>query len=183
MGFSQRLFIVDVSLFPLHHGFQCKRPVPQPFRWCKPAGSLFLLLALSCFVTIARPGQRLDGEAGRKGGISEGIVAHAAERGQRKPTRHGGKPDWVNLRRFLFTVLPPWLVVSLLAIHYGHFLWIKKAGKLLLTLLATMTVIAFVSSGAIAWALVVLGFRSQGRLNFYSLLARLWVGPLFPCGS
>jgi hypothetical protein len=127
--------------------------VPQPFRWCKPAGSLFLLLALSCFVAIARPGQRLDGEAGRKGGIREGIVARAAERGTTETNEAGDNPDWIKLRHFLFIALPPWVVVSLLAIHYGHFLWIKKVGKLLLTLLATMTVIALVSSGAIAWAL------------------------------
>jgi hypothetical protein len=125
--------------------FNAKGIVPQPFRWCKPAGSLFLLLALSCFVGIARPGQRLEGEAAV---IRDGTVAHAAERGVTKANEAEDKPDWVKLRRFLFTVLPPWLVVSLLAIHYGHFLWIKKVGNLLLTLLATMTVIAFVASGA-----------------------------------
>lgn len=148
--------------------FNAKGLVPQPFRWCKPAGSLFLLLVLSCFVTIAMPGQRLDGETGRKGGIREGIVAHAAERGATKANEAEDKPDWVQLRRFLFTVLP-WLVVSLLAIHYGHFLWIKKVGKLLLTLLATMTVIAFVASGAVGWALKIAGF--QGLTSVGLLIA------------
>jgi len=144
--------------------------VPQPFRWCKPAGSLFLLLALSCLVTIARPGQKPAGEVGRKGIAElEGVVAHAAERGATKANEAEDKPDWVKLRRFLFTVLPPWLVVSLLAIHYGHFLWIKKVGKLLLTLLATMTVIAFVASGAVGWALTIAGF--QGLTNVGLLIA------------
>src|SRR5262245_2258667 len=113
--------------------FNAKDLVPQPFRWCQLAGSLFVLLAVPCFVTSARPSH---GEAG-KGGTCEGIAAHTAETGTTKANETGDKPDWAKLHRFLFATLPPWLVVSLLATHYGHFLWIKKAGKLLLTLLAT----------------------------------------------